>query len=84
MYCVYVLLCADMSLYTGITNNLERRFEEHKNKKGGRYTRSHIAKKIIYIEEQMTKSAALKREKQIKGWPREKKIKVLNLVKLIN
>lgn len=73
MYFVYLLQCADRSIYTGITTNVERRFNEHKNKKGGHYTSSHGAKKIIHTEEFFTKSQALKREAEIKSWPRKKK-----------
>ena len=52
---------------------------DHKNGKGGRYTRSHKVTKLLYTEKLSSKSEALKREKQIKGWNREKKIKILNL-----
>jgi putative endonuclease len=78
MYFVYLLQCSDQSIYTGITNDLERRFNEHKNKKGGRYTASHKAEKIVHTEEFPTKSLALKREAEIKSWPREKKLKLIN------
>ena len=79
MWYVYILLCADGSLYTGSSNNPEERFEYHKNGKGGRYTRSHKPIKLLYTEQLESKSAALKRESQIKSWPREKKIKILKL-----
>ncbi|MBI4086213.1 MAG: GIY-YIG nuclease family protein [Candidatus Liptonbacteria bacterium] len=78
MYYVYIIKCEDGSLYTGITNNLERRFLEHRSKIGGHYTASHKVEKVIYTEQFETKSGALKRETQIKGWRREKK---LNLIK---
>jgi putative endonuclease len=68
-------------LYTGITNDLNRRFQEHKSGKGGHYTSSKEIIKMVYIEEQPTRSSALKREAQIKGWRREKK---LNLIKFGN
>lgn len=74
MYFVYLLQCADGSIYTGITTDVARRFEEHKNKKGGHYTGAHEAKKIIYTEEFATRSLALKREALVKSWPRAKKI----------
>lgn len=80
MWFVYTLLCSDNSLYTGATNNLEKRFSDHKNGKGGRYTRSHKPLKLIYQESFATHSEALKREMQIKGWRREKKIKKLELL----
>ncbi|OGG25749.1 hypothetical protein A2960_05380 [Candidatus Gottesmanbacteria bacterium RIFCSPLOWO2_01_FULL_39_12b] len=79
MWFVYVLLCSNQSLYTGITKDPKQRFLEHINGKGGRYTRSHKPVKIVYKEESSTKSEALKREKQIKGWSRLEKIRNLNL-----
>ncbi|HBB76953.1 MAG: hypothetical protein A2186_02080 [Candidatus Levybacteria bacterium RIFOXYA1_FULL_41_10] len=79
MWFVYVLLCAGGSFYTGSSNNPDVRFADHKNGKGGRYTRSHKPLKLLYREQLESKSAALKRENQIKGWSREKKIKVLKL-----
>jgi putative endonuclease len=78
-YFVYLLLCSDGSFYTGSTNNPEQRFLDHKNGKGGAYTRSHKPVKLIYTEELPDKSSALKREYQIKSWPRQKKIVVLGL-----
>jgi len=78
MYYLYILLCKDGSIYTGVTNDIERRFSEHKNKKGGHYTSSHRAVKIIYKEEYPTQKEALKRERQIKGWRREKKLALIN------
>lgn len=81
MWFVYVLLCKDNSLYTGSTNNLEKRFSEHKNGQGGKYTRSHKPIKMVYSEQLSTKSAALKKEFEIKSWRRGKKIQVLNLTK---
>ena len=79
MWYVYILLCSDGSLYTGISNNPKVRFEDHKNGKGGRYTRSHKPIKLLYTEELGSKSAALKRESQIKSWPRAEKIRILKL-----
>ena len=76
---VYIIKCEDASLYTGITNNLERRFFEHSHKKGGKYTSSHRPIKIIYHESCPDRSGALKRESQIKGWSRQKKIDILHL-----
>lgn len=79
MWYVYILLCEGGSLYTGISNNPQQRFIDHKNGKGGRYTRLHKPTKIIYLEKLASKSEALKRELQIKGWSREQKIQVLKL-----
>lgn len=80
MYLVYLIQCRDNSLYTGITNDLERRFAEHKNKKGGHYTSSRDVEKIIHTEEFATKSEALKREAEIKSWRRDKKLKLINSI----
>lgn len=78
MYFVYILLCEDKSLYTGVTNDVERRFSEHKNKKGGHYTASHKPVKPLLTETYNTKREALKREIEIKSWRREKKITLIN------
>lgn len=80
LWFVYILLCIDNSLYTGSTNNLDKRFLEHKNGKGGRYTRSHQPLKIIYSEKFTNKSDALKREAEIKSWNRLRKIQALKLL----
>ena len=78
MYFVYLIECKDKSIYTGITTDVQRRFNEHKNKKGGHYTSSKQVVGVLYTEEYNTRSNALKREAQIKGWTR---IKKLNLIK---
>lgn len=79
MYFVYLLLCTDHSLYTGISPDPQKRFLQHQNGKGGAYTRSHPPLKIIYLEKQPDRSGALKREAEIKSWPRQKKINYLKL-----
>jgi putative endonuclease len=77
MYSVYILRCKGKSLYTGITTDVTRRFKEHRAGTGGHYTRSHKPEKIIYRENAMSRSAALKREAEIKSWPREKKMRLV-------
>ena len=77
MWCVYILKCGNGSLYTGITNNLERRFKEHARGRGGHFTKSFGAKKILYSEQCADKSIALKREAQIKGWTRSEKLALI-------
>lgn len=79
MWFIYILLCKDGSFYTGYSNDIEKRFSEHKKGKGGRYTRSHKPVRLIYSEQLATQSAALKRESEIKSWSREKKIEILDL-----
>ncbi|MFA4843874.1 MAG: GIY-YIG nuclease family protein [Candidatus Margulisiibacteriota bacterium] len=76
-YFVYILECANQALYTGITTDLERRFAEHKGGKGARYTSANPPIRIRYSEKKTTRSAALKREAQIKSWSRTKKIALI-------
>ncbi len=77
-YWVYIIQCQDKSLYTGIAVDLKRRFKEHQNGKGGRYTLSHPVKKIVYSEKVETRGRALKRESRIKSWSRKKKLELIN------
>lgn len=78
MYFIYLIQCGDNTLYTGIAKDVGRRFTEHNIGKGAKYTRTRKVVKVLYTEEYPSKSQALKREAQIKGWRREKK---LNLIK---
>lgn len=73
MYFLYILLCKDGSLYTGITTDVERRLKEHRDGIGGHYTRAKGVKKVVYTERCSDRSSASKREAEIKGWRREKK-----------
>jgi putative endonuclease len=79
MWFVYVLVCNDKSLYTGIAIDPEKRFQKHAVGMGGKYTRSHKPMKIVYLEKLQTRSEALKREWEIKSWPRKTKIQELRL-----
>ena len=72
-YIVYILRCGDGSLYTGITNDLERRVAVHNSGKGAKYTRGRGPLELVYREECGTHSDALKREAQIKKLSREQK-----------
>ena len=74
MYYVYLLECEDGSIYTGITTDVARRFKEHQEGKGGRFTRAKKAKRIAHTEEHPDRSSALKREAEIKSWTRERKV----------
>ena len=77
MYFVYLLKCRDGSLYTGITNNIARRLNQHKKGYGGNYTKSRGVEKILHMEEHPDKGTALKREAEIKRWPRAKKLALI-------
>lgn len=70
----YVLQCADGTLYTGITNDLEKRLAAHNAGEGAKYIRGRTPVKLVYCETCADKSAALKREIDIKGLPRTKKL----------
>ena len=70
---VYILRCADDTLYTGITNDLSRRCDQHNAGTASRYTRSRLPVVLVYQETQATRSLALKRELAIKSLSRKQK-----------
>ena len=70
----YILVCADGTLYTGWTNDLEKRLAAHNAGKGAKYTRSRRPVRLFYYEEFAEKCEAQRRECEIKRLPREKKI----------
>lgn len=74
---VYVLQCADGSLYTGWTNDLEKRIGAHQSGKGAKYTRTHLPVLLVHTERFETKSEAMKREAAIKKMSRAEKIKLI-------
>ena len=73
LHYVYVLQCADGSLYTGWTTNVPRRVKTHNRGKGAKYTRSRLPVTIQRIEVYETKSEALRREREIKHMSRQQK-----------
>ena len=75
---LYILRCRDGSLYTGITTDVEKRLEAHRNGKGAKYTRGRGPLELVYREDCGTHSDALKRELQIKALPREEKQKLID------
>ena len=76
-YFVYILECSDKSLYTGITLNLNKRIKEH-FKGASKYTRGKLPVKLVYFEKRNDKIDAAKREREIKGWARKKKLVLVN------
>lgn len=74
---VYILECADGTLYTGITTDIERRFEEHKRGLGGRYTASRGVKRVVYREKAGARGVALKKEIEVKKLTRLGKLKLI-------
>lgn len=77
---VYMLRCADDTLYTGITNDLEARLVKHAEGKGAKYTRGRAPYKVIFTEHHATKSAALQRELAIKALNRPQKLALADTV----
>ena len=75
---LYMLRCCDGSLYTGITTDLKKRIAAHNAGKGAKYTRGRGPLELVYEEDCGDHSAALKRELEIKGLPREEKLKIIN------
>ena len=80
MWYVYVLLCADNSLYCGITTNLEKRLKQHNGelKGGAKYTRGRGPCRFVYIKKAMNRSIASKLEYQFKQLSRKNKINLIN------
>lgn len=77
MWTVYVVRCRDGSLYTGITNDLDRRLGAHNGKKGGKYTRSHAPVELVYSQRKRSRSTASRRENEIKRYSRKKKLAMI-------
>jgi putative endonuclease len=74
---VYILECLDNSLYTGITNDLERRLKEHRTGRGAKYTKHRSPLRVGYAEYQNNKGAALTREAAIKSLDRSEKLALI-------
>jgi len=77
IYYVYIMTNLSKTLYIGVTNNLERRVYEHKNKIIKGFTEKYKINKLVHFEEANDIGAAISREKELKGWLRKKKIKLI-------
>lgn len=74
IYFVYILHCSDESYYVGFTNNIQRRFLEHKSAYNPKsYTAKRLPVKLVYCESFLKPMDGINREKQLKGWSRLKK-----------
>ena len=74
MHYVYILAnWNNKVIYTGVTNNLERRMYEHKNKLADGFTKKYNVNKLVYFDNATDVKSSIEREKQIKGWTRQKK-----------
>lgn len=74
---VYMLRCRDGSLYTGWTNDLEKRLKAHNSGSASKYTRTRLPAELVYFEEWENKEAAMSREWHIKRLSREEKLKLI-------
>ena len=70
---VYIILCSDNSLYTGITTDIARRFRQHAAGKGARYFRGRQPLRVVYLETDHNRSSAASREAAIKAMTRNEK-----------
>ena len=75
---VYILRCGDGSLYTGWTNDLERRLSAHASGKGAKYTRSHLPVELVYSQAFPCPHEAMSRERQIKALSRREKLALIS------
>ena len=80
---VYILRCNDDSLYTGWTNNLEKRIKAHSDGKGAKYTRARVPVELVYFEVFEDKIEAMKREYAIKKLKRKEKLELIKNSKCI-
>lgn len=81
---VYILRCADGTLYTGSTDDVARRLDVHNSGKGAKYTRSRRPVQVVYSEECESYSAALKREYAIKQLTRQQKMELIKDMGIIS
>lgn len=79
-YYVYIMTNVSKTLYVGVTNNLERRVIEHKSKTNPGFTKKYNVNRLVYFEAIRDCITAIKREKQIKGWKRNKKLEIINSI----
>jgi putative endonuclease len=80
VYHVYILASASGVLYTGVTNFLERRVRQHKQKLVDGFTKKYDVTRLVYFEPHGQPKSAIRREKQIKSWRREKKLALIRSV----
>ena len=76
-YYVYIMASHRGTLYTGVTNNLERRAYEHKSGLGSAFTKKYNVSKLVYYESTSDVVSAIEREKQVKAWRRSKRVALI-------
>ena len=77
-YYVYILASLTRVLYIGVTSDLKRRLYEHKHKLFEGFTAKYNVNRLVYFEETNNSRAAIERERQLKGWRREKKVALID------
>lgn len=77
-YYVYLARCADDTLYCGVCKDLKEREQKHNDGTGAKYTRTRLPVQFVYTEKYPSRSEAMKREYEIKQWPREKKEELIS------
>lgn len=82
MFYFYIFKCKDKSLYSGVTNDLEKREVAHNSGKGSKYVWARGGGKIVYSERFRTKGKALKREAEVKKFSRKEKLDLIKPVKI--
>lgn len=78
VFWVYLLQCADKSLYCGCTNDLDARLKAHNAGRASRYTRARLPARLVYAEAMRSRGSALRREAEIKSFRREKKLLIVS------
>ena len=78
LWWLYIVACKDGKLYTGVTSDLQRRIRQHNRGQGCRFTKFRTPVHLVYKERCSSKQLALRREAEIKGWNRDKKLKLIN------
>ena len=76
-YYVYIMASHRGTLYTGVTNDLERRVHEHKYGLGSQFTKKYNVRKLVYYEATSDVTSAIEREKQVKSWRRGKRVALI-------
>jgi putative endonuclease len=70
---IYIILCAGGTFYVGSTNNVARRVQQHQSGRGAKHTNDNQVVRLVFVEGPFDRSAAIARERQLKGWGRAKK-----------
>ena len=78
---LYLVRCADKTVYTGIAKDVSARIEKHNSGKGAKYTSTRTPVKLIYQEEHNSRVSAMKREIAIKRWPQSRKLELSKIRK---